>query len=461
MSLVQFQPNPLLEQLLNGEKLGCLTTSPLLPNQLRLDVASLAFRPGATISCSVAATESQVLSVATLDCLEVKVEMGEVEVVVEKELVVEGSRLLLTFKAVAKGCYKVSVRLSSQDVLGSPLNLPVLENPVAVLAKLGLVLLPDSGYNSTGAESKVKQNEVSNKSASIGALPKPEDLADNCPQVENTSKLAKAQSSSKFLSSQTYKSEVFEVDKSGFRRQVPVEDSDDNLQQMVNTSKPSKPHSSSKPLSSQTSKLNVSKSLASQARGEHCFVQHEGEWHAGVLHAVIHETLVTVRNLTLDQYRGVHPSQLVFEEVDLPEGRKLAPSALDLLKKKAEEKPTEAKGGGPKDLVDDGRNGTKGELVQGGLKVTLGRGTERTVAVEQRQLKEIKTEPVKKEKVEESLEEVKATESEKKRKDEKQWKEGEKCLARWDEDEVGHCTMSFFSSLATHKMSSVHFLYFC
>ena len=48
--------------------------------------------------------------------------------------------------------------------------------------------------------------------------------------------------------------------------------------------------------------------------------------------------------------------------------------------------------------MDDGRNGTKGELVQGGLKVTLGRGTERTVAVEQRQLKEIKTEPVKKEK---------------------------------------------------------------
>ena len=177
-------------------------------------------------------------------------------------------------------------------------------------------------------------------------------------------------------------------------------------------------------------------------------MQHEGEWHAGVLHAVIHETLVTVRNLTLDQYRGVHPSQLVFEEVDLPEGSKLAPSALDLLKKKTEEKPTEAKSDGPKDLVDDGRNGTKGELVQGGLKVTLGRGTERTVAVEQRQLKEIKTEPVKEEKVDESLEKAKATESlkrsERKRKDEKQWKEGEKCLARWDEDEVGHCTMSFF-----------------
>merc|ERR550517_109157 len=60
MSKVHFQPNPLLEQFLSG-KLGCLTTSPLLPNQLLLDVATLAFRPGATISCSVVATERQVL----------------------------------------------------------------------------------------------------------------------------------------------------------------------------------------------------------------------------------------------------------------------------------------------------------------------------------------------------------------------------------------------------------------
>ena len=123
MSKVHFQPNPLLEQFLSG-KLGCLTTSPLLPNQLRLDVATLAFRPGATISCSVVATERQALPAATLDCVEVKAKVGEDEVVVEKQLVDEGSCLLLTFKAVAKGCYKVSACLSSYDVLGSPLDQP-------------------------------------------------------------------------------------------------------------------------------------------------------------------------------------------------------------------------------------------------------------------------------------------------------------------------------------------------
>ena len=397
MSLVQFQPNPLFEQLLDG-KLGCLTTSPLLPNQLSLNVATLAFRPGATISCSVAATERQVLPVATLNCLEVTVKMGEAEVVVENELVGEGSSVLLTFKAVAKGCYKVSACLSSQDVLGSPLNLPVLENPVAALAKLGLEPLPDTGSNSAGGMSQTKQNVASNKSTPVNPLSKSEDLAGNRQQVGKTSKLAK-------------------------------------------------PNTSPKSLASQTSKVEVvsSKSLASQARGEHCFVQHEGEWHAGVLHAVIHESLVTVRNLTLDQYRGVHPTQVVFEEVDLPEGRKLASSALDLLEKKAEEKRTEPIiSDGPKKVVkEQNRNGNKdmGELVEDGLK---GRGTGRTEAVEQREVKEIKPEPVQEEKLEEDLKETNATESLKwsgkmkgERKDEKLWQEGEKCLARWDEDKVG------------------------
>ena len=191
MSKVHFQPNPLLEQFLNG-KLGCLTTSPLLPNQLRLNVATLAFQPGAIITCSVAATERQVLPVATIDCLEVTAKMGEAEVVVEKELVGEGSCLLLTFKAGAKGCYKVSACLSSQDVLGSPLNLPVVENPVEVLAKLGLEILPDAGFNSAGGVSKTKPNVPSNKSISVNSLSKSEDLVGNHLQVGKTSKPTKA-----------------------------------------------------------------------------------------------------------------------------------------------------------------------------------------------------------------------------------------------------------------------------
>ena len=175
-------------------------------------------------------------------------------------------------------------------------------------------------------------------------------------------------------------------------------------------------------------------------------MQHEGEWHAGVLHAVIHETLVTVRNLTLDQYRGVHPTQVIFEEVDLPEGRKLAPSALDLLKKKAEEKLTETiSSDGSIKVVDEEQNGNgakdMGELVEVELKVALGHGTERTVAIKERRVKEINPEPVH----EEILKEIKAPECPKssrkikeERKDVKLWQEGEKCLARWDEDKVGH-----------------------
>ena len=113
------------------------------------------------------------LPVATLECLEVEAKVGEVKVVVEKQVVGEGSCLLLTFKAVAKGCYKISARVSSHDVLGSPLNLPVLENTVAALAKLGLKPLPDTGSNS-----KSKLNVDLNKPTAVDPLPE-SDLSDD------------------------------------------------------------------------------------------------------------------------------------------------------------------------------------------------------------------------------------------------------------------------------------------
>ena len=49
-SRLQFQPNPHLQQLLQG-KLGCFTTSPLLPTQLKLDVKNIVLRPGDKIIC--------------------------------------------------------------------------------------------------------------------------------------------------------------------------------------------------------------------------------------------------------------------------------------------------------------------------------------------------------------------------------------------------------------------------
>jgi len=128
--------------------------------------------------------------------------------------------------------------------------------------------------------------------------------------------------------------------------------------------------------------------------------------------------------------------------VDLPEGRKLAPSALDLLKKKAEEMP-EVKSTFPRDGVDEDQTAKKTKDVgaQEGLRVTLERGTERRVALEHRAVKESKPEPDEEKRLKEGLEEAKATESAKttlkeEKKDEKQWQEGEECVARWDEDKV-------------------------
>ena len=113
------------------------------------------------------------------------------------------------------------------------------------------------------------------------------------------------------------------------------------------------------------------------------------------------------------------------------------------MKKKAEEMESDAKNHVSKDVEELNANGTKkmGAPIQAGLKVTLGLGTERTVALENREVKQVKSEPDEEKKLEEVLEETRPTKSSKmkvEKKDEKQWKEGDKCLARWDEDKVAH-----------------------
>ena len=81
-----------------------------------------------------------------------------------------------------------------------------------------------------------------------------------------------------------------------------------------------------------------------------------------------------------------------------------------------------------------------GAPVEEGLKVTLGVGTERTVALEHRAaVKESKPELEEEVKLEEDSETTKATgfaKIKEEKKDEKRFQEGEKCLARWDEDKV-------------------------
>ena len=408
LSRMRFQPNPLIEQLLNGN-FGCFTTSPHLPTELLLDVGTLAFRPGEIISCSVAATEKQLLPKATLDCLEVKVKMGAVDVALEKRLVDEGNRLVLTFNAAAQGCYQVSARISSLDVLGSPLNLPVLEDPVAVLAKLGLEPLGATGTNFRSIGGDLKIEPV----LEAGAVTVPK--SNGFPQVEKvTSELS--------------------------------------TREMQDISNPSS-RSFTKPSASQIfePELSTQKPPVSQAYGKYCFVEHEGMWHAGILHAVIHDALMTVRNLTLDQFRGVHPKQVVFKEIDLPEGCKLAPSALELVKREAEEMSTETKNSDQK--VNDEKRfvkkaGDHGATDQRGLKVTLGFGTERVVSMEEHRTLDLgESENPREEKCSGESKPVQTPHPTlKAHEDEKRWQEGNKCLARWEVDKVVH--LNYFQTLS-------------
>ena len=275
-SRLQFQPNPHLQQLLQG-KLACFTTSPLLSTQLKLDVKNIVLRPGDKIICLVAATEGQPLPPATLDCLEVDVNLGETELPLKK-LVNKDGCLVLVVDATIKGCYVVSARIASLHVLGSPLSLPVMEDPLPVLAKLGL--RPAAAVNDA---------PCSTDSLIVGSSKSTTDISPT---------------------------------------------------RSVNSNSPPQPNAPEQVLSPSSKGSNL---LGPEACGKSCFVEHEGKWHAGVVHAVIHDSLVTVRNLTLDQFRGVHPSLVVFDEVDLPNGRSLALSGLDLLWRKAEEKRTEGK----------------------------------------------------------------------------------------------------------------------
>jgi len=372
-SRLQFQPNPHLQQLLQG-KLGCFTTSPLLPTQLTLVVKNIVLRPGDKIICSVATTEGQPLPPATLDCLEVDVNMGETELPLKKFVNKDGC-LVLVVDATIKGCYVVSARIASLHVLGSPLSLPVMEDPLPVLAKLGL--RPAAAVNDA---------PCSTDSLIVGSSKSTTDISPT---------------------------------------------------RSVNT--PPQPNAPEQVISPSSKGSNL---LGPEACGKSCFVEHEGKWHAGVVHAVIHDSLVTVRNLTLDQFRGVHPSLVVFDEVDLPNGRTLAPSGLDLLLRKAEKKRTEAKTvGGQKS--SSGKTGALKEnrRDQGIMEATLGQESQRTVAPEEQRSAERKSDEG--EAAEEQSEgtrnnckSIACKTAEKVQKGHKTWREGETCFARWEEDLV-------------------------
>ena len=171
----------------------------------------------------------------------------------------------------------VSARIASYHVLGSPLTLPVMKDPLAVLAKLGL------------RPAAATDDPCSTDSLIVGSSKATTDIS---PTMS------------------------------------------------VDSNSPPQPNAPEQVTSSSPKGSDL---LGPEVLGKSCFVEHEGKWHAGVVHAVIHDSLVTVRNLTLDQFRGVHPSLVVFDEVDLPNGRSLALSGLDLLWRKAEEKRTEGK----------------------------------------------------------------------------------------------------------------------
>ena len=63
---------------------------------------------------------------------------GEVSLAVERRLEQGQRRLLVTFPAGRPGQHRVEARLARQDIGGSPLLLPVVQDPCRALAQLGL-----------------------------------------------------------------------------------------------------------------------------------------------------------------------------------------------------------------------------------------------------------------------------------------------------------------------------------
>ena len=69
------------------------------------------------------------------------------------------------------------------------------------------------------------------------------------------------------------------------------------------------------------------KAVTSLTAGAACYVLHEQLWHSGIVHALLKDDLVTVKNLDTMSFIGVNKDCVVLKVEDIPEGGRLASSA--------------------------------------------------------------------------------------------------------------------------------------
>ena len=459
--------NPHLEELLEGG-LGSLTTSPLLPAQLRLHLTTLPLRPGTVASFTVVGVVP--LPTATLHSLTITVTLREEAVEVEAR--VEEQGLVAGFLVERAGVYLVAATLASQHVQGSPLAIPVLQDP-ATLATLGIVARAGFLEVEGKEHQRIAQNKKEQDHLEDGGELKKE--AQERRELEKEAKEKKAQDQKDQEAHQKKEQEKKEQKRDQEARDQKIalkKKEQEKFAQEKKGEEKSRQEKKDQEKKAQT-KMDQEKALNQRdqenvaecgseaggglAPGRRCFVRHEGAWHGGLVHQVVHAGLVTVRNLTLGQYRGVGPGELVLAVGDIPRGQELATSAREL-QRELEEEENEKRGKAKaleKKLLEKKALGIKlQEKKEQERKSQVKKEQERKAREvkeqEERKVKEAQKQNKKAQEIKEQKRMAQQMKEQEKKAQEEtkekggltkpvssgKWCVGSSCVARWSEDEV-------------------------
>ena len=247
-------------------------------------------------------------------------------------------RLLLTFPAGRPGQHRVEARLARQDIRGSPLLLPVLQDPCRALAQLGLQQLAGE---SGGGLRKRPVFKAEGRTVAVLRQPRGPGGGRDGGFLAREGKAGQGVKSPKVLPaklSQTLPSQAALPAKMSKTIPLEVLKVAKTLPRQVSEAPPAKPAkafssagSSAPPASTKSSSPAPSPSAPVLEPGCHCFLLQGGLWYGGQVHGVIHEELVTVRNLGQGQFQGVHPKDVVLLPRDLPRDAELHLSATELV----------------------------------------------------------------------------------------------------------------------------------
>ena len=414
--------DPRLEELLEGG-LGSLTTSPLLPSQLRLHLATLPLRPGVVASCTVVGAVP--LPTATLHSLTITASLrGEA---VGVEVRVEEQGLVAEFLVERAGVYLVAATLSSQHVQGSPLAIPVLQDP-ATLGTLGMLARPglvEGEGKEHGSTREQREMELKKKAQERDELEKKAQDQEAHKREELESKDQK-RDQEKIVKEKEKQEKIMEEKKDKEKR-----DKEKREQETKDQEKKEQETKEQEMLLKKRDQGYVD--IGGLTPGRRCFVRQEGAWHGALVHQVVHAGLVTVRNLTLGQYRGAGPGELVLAAQDIPRGQQIATSARQLQRDMDKEEEKEKAKALEKKLLEEKAlelEVQEKKEERNALKVK--EKEERKAHEQKRQAQEMKEQEGKAEEVKERG----AAEGLAGPGGSRKWRVGSTCLAKWPEDRV-------------------------